>query len=104
MFDLELAEDIDSTHLKYFLKRLTNILDAEFDSKRLIHTEAVETNSVKILDASFQGCADLQELLRPISSNLDTPQLSQGSLQERLQIINLGFFRLTLLETNKEFF
>jgi hypothetical protein len=59
---------------------------------------------VKVLDASFQGCADLQERLRPISSNLDTPQLSQGSLQERLQIINLGFFRLTLLETNKEFF
>ena len=104
MFDLELAEDIDSTHLKYFLKRLTNIFDAEFDSKRLIHTEAVETNSVKILDASFQGCADLQELLQPISSNLDTSQLSPGSLQERLQINNLGFFHLTLLETNKEFF
>ena len=59
---------------------------------------------MKVLDASFQGCADLQELLQRISSNLDTSQLSQGSLQERLQINNLGFFHLTLLETNKEFF
>ena len=43
LLDWELAEDIDSTHLKCFINRLTNILDAQFDSKRLIHSEAVET-------------------------------------------------------------
>ena len=59
---------------------------------------------MKVLDASFQSCADLQELFQPISPDLDALQLSQGSLQGRLQIINLGSFRLTLLETNQALF
>ena len=59
---------------------------------------------MKVLDASFQSCADLQELFQPISPDLDALQLSQGSLQGRLQIINLGSCRLTLLETNQTMF
>jgi AraC-like DNA-binding protein len=59
---------------------------------------------VKVLDASFQSCADLQELFQPISPNLDALQLSQGPLRGRLRIINLGSFRLTLLETNQALF
>ena len=59
---------------------------------------------MKVLDASFQSCADLQELFQPISPDLDALQLSQGSLQGRLQIINLGSFRLTLLEANQTLF
>ena len=59
---------------------------------------------MKILNASFQSCADLQELFQPISPDLNALQLSQGSLQGRLQIINLGSFRLTFLETNQALF
>ena len=59
---------------------------------------------MKVLDATFRSCADLQELFQPISPDLNALQLSQGSLQGRLQIINLGSFRLTLLETNQALF
>ena len=62
------------------------------------------SKKVKVLDASFQSCADLQELFQPISPDLNALQLSQGSLQGRLQIISLGSFRLTLLETNQALF
>ena len=55
---------------------------------------------MKVLDATFQSCADLQELFQPVSPDLSALQLSQGALQGRLQIINLGSFRLTILETN----
>ena len=59
---------------------------------------------MKVLDATFQSCADLQELFQPVSPDLSALQLSQGSLQGRLQIINLGSFRLTILETNQALF
>jgi AraC-like DNA-binding protein len=59
---------------------------------------------VKALDATFQCCADLQELFQPISPDLSALQLSQGSLQGRLRIINLESCRLTLLETNQALF
>ena len=59
---------------------------------------------MKILDATFQSCADLQELFQPVSPDLRALQLSQGSLEGRLQIINLGSFRLTFLETNQALF
>ena len=59
---------------------------------------------MKVLDATFRSCADLQELFQPISPDLSALQLSQGSLQGRLQIINLGSCRLTLLETNQTMF
>ena len=59
---------------------------------------------MKVLDATFQCCADLQELFQPVSPDLSALQLSQGSLQGRLQIINLGSFRLTFLETNQALF
>ena len=57
-----------------------------------------------MLDASFQSCADLQELFQPVSPKLSAHQLVQGSLEGRLQIINLGSFLLTLLETNQALF
>jgi hypothetical protein len=50
---------------------------------------------VKILDATFQSCADLQELFQPVSPDLSALQLSQGTSQGRLQIINLGSFLWT---------
>ena len=59
---------------------------------------------MKILDATFRSCADLQELFQPVSPDLSALQLSQGSLEGRLQIINLGSFRLTFLETNQALF
>ena len=59
---------------------------------------------MKLLDSRFQCCADLQELFQPISPDLSALQLSQGSLEGRLQIFNLGSFRLSLLETNQELF
>ena len=59
---------------------------------------------MKILDATCQSCADLQELFQPFSPDLSALQLSQGSLEGRLQIINLGSFRLTFLETNEALF
>ena len=59
---------------------------------------------MKVLDATFRSCADLQELFQPVSPDLSALQLSQGSLQGRLQILSLGSFRLTLLETNQALF
>ena len=59
---------------------------------------------MKVLDATFRSCADLQELFQPVSPDLSALQLSQGSLQGRLQILSLGSFRLTLLETNQAMF
>ena len=59
---------------------------------------------MKVLDGKFQSCADLQELFQPISPDLSALQLTKGSLEGRLQIFNLGSFRLTLLETNQALF
>ena len=59
---------------------------------------------MKVLDDSFQSCADLQELFQPISPDLSALQLSQGPFQGRLRIINLGSCRLTLLEANQAIF
>ena len=59
---------------------------------------------MKLLDSRFQCCADLQELFQPISPDLSALQLSKGSLEGRLQIFNLGSFRLSLLETNQALF
>ena len=59
---------------------------------------------MKVLDATFRSCADLQELFQPVSPNLSALQLSEGPLKGRLQILSLGSFRLTLLETNQAMF
>ena len=59
---------------------------------------------VKVLDGRFKCCADLQEFFQPISPDLSALQLTTGSLEGRLQIFNLGSFRLTLLETNQALF
>ena len=59
---------------------------------------------MKLLDSRFQCCTDLQELFQPISPDLSALQLSKGSLEGRLQIFNLGSFRLSLLETNQALF
>ena len=59
---------------------------------------------MKPLDSRFQCCADLQKLFQPISPDLSALQLSKGSLEGRLQIFNLGSFRLSLLETNQALF
>ena len=59
---------------------------------------------MKVLDATFRSCADLQELFQPVSPDLSALQLSEGPLKGRLQILNLGSFRLTLLETNQTMF
>ena len=59
---------------------------------------------MKVLDATFQSCADLQELFQPVSPDLSALQLSEGPLKGRLQILSFGSFRLTLLETNQTMF
>ena len=59
---------------------------------------------MKVLDATFRSCADLQELFQPVSPDLSALQLSEGPLKGRLQILSFGSFRLTLLETNQTMF
>ena len=56
---------------------------------------------MKILDQSFGSCADLRQLMDPISSEAAIVQLSRGPLLGRLQSYSLGAFRFTLLETNQ---
>ncbi|WP_413441787.1 helix-turn-helix transcriptional regulator [Synechococcus sp. MIT S1220] len=59
---------------------------------------------MQLLDATVRSCADLQELFKPISSDLAALQLSNGPLDGRLRIYSLGAFRLTLLEINQSLF
>ena len=59
---------------------------------------------MKVLDQCFGSCADLRELLNPISSEIAIVQLSQGPLLGRLQSYSFGAFRLTLLECNQTLF
>jgi len=59
---------------------------------------------VKLLDASFESCGDLQELFQPLSPDLVALQLSSGLLKGRVQVWGLDGFRLNLLTTNQSLF
>ena len=59
---------------------------------------------MKLLDASFESCADLQELFQPLSPELVALQLSSGLLKGRVQAWGLDGFRLNLLTTNQTLF
>ena len=59
---------------------------------------------MKLLDASFESCGDLQELFQPLSPDLVALQLSQGPLQGRLRIFQTGSIRFNLLETKQSLF
>ena len=59
---------------------------------------------MKLLDASFESCGDLQELFQPLSPNLVALQLSSGLLKGRVQAWGLDGFRLNLLTTNQSLF
>ena len=59
---------------------------------------------MKLLDASFESCGDLQELFHPLSPDLVALQLSQGPLQGRLRIFQTGSIRFNLLETKQSLF
>jgi AraC-like DNA-binding protein len=59
---------------------------------------------VKLLDASFESCGDLQELFQPLSPDLVALQLSRGPLQGRLRIFQTGSIRFNLLETKQSLF
>ena len=58
----------------------------------------------KLLDASFESCADLQELFQPLSPDLVALQLSSGLLKERVWAWRFDGFRLNLLTTNQTLF
>ena len=58
----------------------------------------------ELLDASFESCADLQELFQPLSPNLVALQLSSGLLKGRVQAWRFDGFRLNLLSTNQTLF
>ena len=59
---------------------------------------------MKLLDASFESCGDLQELFQPLSPDLVALQLSSGLLQGRVQVWGFDGFRLNLLTTNQSLF
>tara|TARA_B100001057_G_scaffold442554_1_gene478033 strand:- start:7331 stop:8347 length:1017 start_codon:yes stop_codon:yes gene_type:complete len=60
--------------------------------------------SVKLLDATFESCGDLQELFQPLSPDLVALQLSSGPLKGRVQAWGYDGFRLNLLNTNQTLF
>ena len=59
---------------------------------------------MKLLDASFESCGDLQELFQPLSRDLVALQLSSGLLKGRVQTWGFDGFRLNLLATNQSLF
>ena len=59
---------------------------------------------MKLLDASFESCGDLQELFQPLSPDLVALQLSSGLLKGRVQAWGFDGFRLNLLTTNQSLF
>ena len=59
---------------------------------------------MKLLDAIFESCGDLQELFQPLSPDLVALQLSCGRLKGRLQAWGFDGFRLNLLNTNQTLF
>ena len=59
---------------------------------------------MKLLDASFESCGDLQELFQPLSPDLVALQLSSGLLKGRVQAWGFDEFRLNLLTTNQSLF
>ena len=59
---------------------------------------------VKLLDATFESCGDLQELFQPLSPDLVALQLSSGPLKGRVQAWGYDGFRLNLLNTNQTLF
>ena len=59
---------------------------------------------MKVFDACFESCADLQTLFQPLSPNLSALQLSDGPLEGHLRIIHCGFFRLNQLKINQALF
>lgn len=59
---------------------------------------------VKLLDAGFESCGVLQELLQPLSPDLVALQLCPGLLKGRVQAGGFDGFRLNLLTTNQTLF
>ena len=59
---------------------------------------------MKLLDACFESCGDLQELFQPLSEGLVALQLSSGLLKGRVQAWGLDDFRLNLLTTYQDLF
>ena len=59
---------------------------------------------MKLLDARFESCGDLQELFQPLSPDLVALQLSSGLLKGRVQVWGFDGFRLNLLTTNQSLF
>ena len=59
---------------------------------------------MKLLDASFESCADLQELFQPLSPDLVALQLSTGLLKGQVKAWGFDGFRLNLLTTDQSLF
>ena len=59
---------------------------------------------MKVLDANFFSCRELEELSKPLSPDLAILQLSQGRLQGRLRVFRWGTLRFNLLESNQSLF
>ena len=62
------------------------------------------STAVKLLDARFESCGDLQERFQPLSPDLVALQLSSGLLKGRVQAWGFEGFRLNLLSTNQNLF
>ena len=59
---------------------------------------------MKLLDATFESCGELQELFQPLSPDLVALQLSSGILKGQVQAWGFDGFRLNLLNTNQSLF
>ena len=59
---------------------------------------------MKVLDANFFSCRELEELSKPLSPDLAILQLSHGRLQGRLRVFRWGALRFNLLESNQSLF
>ena len=76
---------------------------AQHQTKQCLE-EIQPSASVKLLDATFESCGDLQELFQPLSSDLVALQLSSGPLKGQVQAWGFDGFRLNLLNTNQTLF
>ena len=59
---------------------------------------------MKLIDTTFNSCAELAALMEPVSPAMAVLQLSSGSPTGRLRVYGLGAFRVSVLETARRLF
>ena len=59
---------------------------------------------MKLIDTTFNSCAELAALMKPVSPAMAVLQLSSGPPTGRLRVYGLGTFRVSVLETARRLF